>query len=155
MINIKGKNALVTGSSRGVGQQLAIGLAKLGCNVIVHGRTKESCVQTLELLKNYNVSTYSVNGELSDETAVDNLIKQVKELEIQIDILYNNAAIMPPYHEDIWKHSWDEWTKSHDMTITVRKPFSVTIKVVNNSDQVIEGAIVVKPLLASILLSSN
>ena len=117
MINIKGKNALVTGSSRGVGQQLAIGLAKLGCNVIVHGRTKESCDQTLELLKNYNVSTYSVNGELSDETAVDNLIKQVMELEIQIDILYNNAAIMPPYHEDIWKHSWDEWTKTFKVNV--------------------------------------
>jgi len=42
MINIKGKNALITGSSRGVGQQIAIGLAALGCNIILHGRTKDS-----------------------------------------------------------------------------------------------------------------
>jgi short-subunit dehydrogenase len=38
MKDIKGKNAFVTGSSRGVGQQIALGLAKIGCNVILHGR---------------------------------------------------------------------------------------------------------------------
>ena len=51
MIELKGKNALITGSSRGVGQQIALGLAMLGCNVIVHGRTQKSTVKTLELLK--------------------------------------------------------------------------------------------------------
>ena len=50
MIDIKGKNALVTGSSRGIGQQIVQGLAKLGCNIIVHGRTKESCNKTLQIL---------------------------------------------------------------------------------------------------------
>jgi len=117
MIDIKGKNALVTGSSRGVGQQLAIGLAKLGCNVIVHGRTKESCAQTLELLQKYNVSTNSVYGELSDESAVDNIIKQVVDLKIHVDILYNNAAIMPPNHEDFWNHSWTDWTETFKVNV--------------------------------------
>ncbi len=42
MIELKGKNALITGSSRGVGQQVELGLANLGCNIIVHGRTKET-----------------------------------------------------------------------------------------------------------------
>jgi len=109
MINLKGKNALITGSSRGVGQQIAQGLAKLGCNVIVHGRTKESCTKTLELLKPFNVNVCSVFGELSDEKQVNQLIKQVKELKMPIDILYNNAALMAPYHENIWEHSWEEW----------------------------------------------
>ena len=49
MIDLKGKNALITGSSRGVGQQLAQGLAKLGCNVILHGRSRESCYKTMAL----------------------------------------------------------------------------------------------------------
>jgi len=55
MIELKGKNAFITGSSRGVGQQVAMGLAKLGCNIIVHGRSKDSCTKTLELLKDYAV----------------------------------------------------------------------------------------------------
>ena len=62
MIKINGKNALITGSSRGVGQQIALGLARLGCNVIVHGRTKESCSKTRSLLKKYKVNVYCVYG---------------------------------------------------------------------------------------------
>jgi 3-oxoacyl-[acyl-carrier protein] reductase len=112
MIQLRGKNALITGSSRGAGQQIAQGLAKFGCNIVVHGRTRESCSKTLELLKKYNVKVYCVYGELSVESQVNQLIKQVKNLEISIDILYNNAAIMTPYHEDIWSHSWDEWMET-------------------------------------------
>lgn len=109
MIELKGRNALITGSSRGVGKQLAIGLAKLGCNIIVHGRTKEKCSSTLNELKNHNVKSYSVYGELSDEEQVKDIINQVNDLNIDIDILYNNAAIMTQFREDIWTHSWEDW----------------------------------------------
>ena len=109
MIDIKGKNAFVTGSSRGVGQQIVEGLAKLGCNIIVHGRTKESCNKTLQILKNYNIKTYCVYGELSNESQVNHLIEQVNDLHITIDILYNNAALMSPYKTDYWSHSWEDW----------------------------------------------
>jgi len=94
MIDIKGKTALITGSSRGVGQQIAIGLAQKRCNVILHGRTSESNKKTQEMLKNYKVKTYTVFGELSDENQVNALIDQVKALNVNIDILYNNAGIM-------------------------------------------------------------
>lgn len=117
MISLKGKSALITGSSRGVGQQLAQGLAKLGCNVIVHGRRAESCNKTLELLKEFPVSVRSVYGELSDETQVKALITQVKDLDLNVDILYNNAAVMTPYYEDYWKHSWEEWTETFKVNV--------------------------------------
>lgn len=117
MINIKGKNAFVTGSSRGVGQQIVQGLAKLGCNVIVHGRTKESCSKTLALLKAYDVKVYTVFGELSDEATVNALIKQVQDLKINVDILYNNAAVMTPYYEDFWNHSWEEWMETFKVNV--------------------------------------
>ena len=117
MIDLKGRNALVTGSSRGIGQQIAIGLTKLGCNIIVHGRTNTSCLKTLKLLEKYNVNTYCVYGELSDEKNVSHLIKQVQDLKINVEILYNNAAIMTPFHEDIWSHSWEEWTESFRVNV--------------------------------------
>lgn len=109
MIQLKGKTALITGSSRGVGQQVAKALAKLGCNVIVHGRTKESCAKTLSLLNDSNIKVYCVSGELSDEKQVNKVIQQVRDLKIQVDILYNNAAVMTPFHQDVWRHNWDEW----------------------------------------------
>jgi len=117
MIELKGKNALITGSSRGVGQQIAQGLAKLGCNVIVHGRTRESCTKTLELLEKYTISTYCVYGELSDEKELSNLIKQVKDLNINVDILYNNAAVMTTFHDDFWNHTRDEWMETFKVNV--------------------------------------
>jgi len=117
MIQLKDKNALITGSSRGIGQQIAQGLAKLGCNIVVHGRTRESCTKTLNLIENYNVNVYCVYGELSDEKQVNQLINQVQDLNIRIDILYNNAAIMTPRHEDYWKHSWEEWMSTYKVNV--------------------------------------
>lgn len=58
MIDIKNKNALITGSTRGIGQQIAKGLAERGCNIIVHGRKIEHTKDTLDLLKAYDVKTY-------------------------------------------------------------------------------------------------
>lgn len=117
MIDLKNKNAFITGSSRGIGQQIAQGLAKQGCNVIVHGRTKDSCIKTLELLEKYPVNTYCVYGELSDEVQVNRLIEQVQNLNINVDILYNNAAVMTSYHEDYWNHTWDEWMASFKVNV--------------------------------------
>lgn len=117
MIELKGKNAFITGSSRGIGQQIAKGLAKLGCNIIVHGRTEKSCTNTLKLLEKFNINTYCVHSELSDEHQVRQLIKQVQDLNINVDILYNNAAIMIPFKEDIWSHSWEAWTESFKVNV--------------------------------------
>lgn len=117
MIDLKGKNALITGSSRGIGQQIACGLASLGVNIVVHGRTVESCSKTLELLKKYDVQVYSVYGELSNESSVKELIKQVEGLNINIDILYNNAAIMSPYRVDFWNHTWDDFMESFKVNV--------------------------------------
>jgi NAD(P)-dependent dehydrogenase (short-subunit alcohol dehydrogenase family) len=117
MIDLKGKNAFITGSSRGIGQQIALGLANLGCNIIVHGRTLESCSKTIDLLKEFDVKIYHVFGELSTEADVNLLIEQVKRLNIRVDVLYNNAAIMTSYHKDFWMHSWDEWMQTFRVNV--------------------------------------
>jgi NAD(P)-dependent dehydrogenase (short-subunit alcohol dehydrogenase family) len=117
MIELKGKNAFITGSSRGVGQQIALGLAQLGCHVIVHGRKKENNKETLRLLKDYSVNTYSVYGDLSDENQISDLIDQVRALQIPVDILYNNAGIMRAYREDIWSHTTEDWLETYKVNV--------------------------------------
>lgn len=117
MIDVKGKTALITGSSRGVGQQVAVALAKLGCNVIVHGRKAESCTKTMDLLKGIDVQSNCVYGELSDESQVKSIIKQVQDLNVEVDILYNNAAIMTTFREDFWTHTWEEWMESMKVNV--------------------------------------
>ncbi|MFT4643294.1 MAG: 3-oxoacyl-[acyl-carrier protein] reductase [Candidatus Azotimanducaceae bacterium] len=117
MINLKQKNAFITGSSRGIGQQIAIGLAEQGCNIIVHGRTKENCLKTLEILKAYTIKTYCVYGELSSQDDINQIIKQVHDLHINVDILYNNAGVMTPYKVDYWKHSWEDMMLSMKVNV--------------------------------------
>jgi len=117
MIKLTGKTAFITGSSRGIGQQIAIGLAQHGCAVIVHGRKKESTKETLELLKPYKVKTYSVYGELSQDDQINHLIDQVNALNIPVDILYNNAGIMRAYREDIWTHTTEDWLETYKVNV--------------------------------------
>jgi len=65
MKSLENKWALVTGSTRGIGQQIVLGLAQHKCNVIVHGRTKSHTAQTLEQLKAYDIQTCIVAGDLA------------------------------------------------------------------------------------------
>ena len=69
------------------------------------------------IIKNYNIKTYGVYGELSNESQVNHLIQQVKALNITIDILYNNAALMSPYKSDYWSHSWEDWMISFKVNV--------------------------------------
>jgi 3-oxoacyl-[acyl-carrier protein] reductase len=92
MKKLQGKLALVTGSSRGIGRQVALGLAREGCDVIVHGRSIDNTGATQQLLKAEGVKVYAISGELSSTADVQRIIDQVKQIG-SIDILYNNAAI--------------------------------------------------------------
>ena len=100
--------AFITGSSRGIGQQIALGLAERKCNLIIHGRSLENTAKTLELLKGSGVKTYAVSGVLDSFAGVEELIKKVNELPVKVDILYNNAAIMSKWLP-MWQIPQSEW----------------------------------------------
>lgn len=109
-MKLQGKWALVTGSSRGIGRQIALGLAAEGCNVIVHGRTMANTEATTSLLKaNYpNVHVHAVEGDLGQPDGAENVSQAVLDLVEDIDILYNNAAISVA-GKDIWSFTTAEW----------------------------------------------
>jgi NAD(P)-dependent dehydrogenase (short-subunit alcohol dehydrogenase family) len=91
---LKGKWALVTGASRGIGSRIAKGLAELGCNVYVHARTIEHAKKTVELCKSIGVEAMPVGAELSSDDEIDLLVKTIMDKTGGVDILYNNAAVM-------------------------------------------------------------
>lgn len=113
---LENKWALVTGSSRGIGQQIAWGLAQRKCNLIVHGRRLENTRETVEKLKGLGVQTFAVAGTLDSPENVEALIRAVKAGPGQVDILYNNAAI-----QNEWKPIWDitqaEWQHSFQVNL--------------------------------------
>ncbi|VGO18219.1 SDR family NAD(P)-dependent oxidoreductase [Pontiella sulfatireligans] len=119
---LHGKWALVTGSSRGIGQQVAIGLAEEGCNIILHGRTLEHCAGTLGLLKEYGVDVRAVAGELGTPTGDQSVIDAVLAEQVPVDILYNNAAVGSDWKDsafDIPLENW-EWVFNINLFAVIR-----------------------------------
>ncbi|RZL35317.1 MAG: SDR family oxidoreductase, partial [Rubrivivax sp.] len=92
--------ALVTGASRGIGQQVAQALAAEGCRLILHSRTTAATDALAARLRAQGTTVHAVAAELSDSADVLRLAAEVDGLCGTLDILYNNAALMTPYHED-------------------------------------------------------
>lgn len=86
MVNVKGKWALVTGSSRGVGRQIALFMAKEGCNLILHSRSLAHTGKLLEEVTAMGVEAYAVEAELSDPAAVNRMLDEMEEKGTPVDI---------------------------------------------------------------------
>ncbi|NLB62850.1 MAG: SDR family oxidoreductase [Fibrobacter sp.] len=115
MRDLKGKWALVTGASRGVGKQISLALAQQGCNVILHSRKIEHTTDLLTEIRQLGVSAQSVYGDLNDQAQVDAMLDKALKMSPQIDILYNNAVIMTPYHSDFWNTPAKEFRQSFEV----------------------------------------
>ena len=95
-VDIANKWALITGASRGVGQQIAVGLAGLGVNLVLHSSSRDNQSATRTLLKDSGIQMHSVEGLLDDPAAISAFMEEAENLSGGIDILYNNAALMTP-----------------------------------------------------------
>jgi NAD(P)-dependent dehydrogenase (short-subunit alcohol dehydrogenase family) len=111
MIHLNRRTALITGSSRGIGQQIAIGLARHDCNVLLHGRTLENCDATGKMLDEYDITVHKVAGELDSAENVTAIVNEIRGMNLTVDILYNNAAVMTPW-TPITETPLSDWEKS-------------------------------------------
>ncbi|SFG81611.1 3-oxoacyl-[acyl-carrier-protein] reductase [Oribacterium sp. WCC10] len=94
MNSIKGKTAIVTGASRGIGRAIAIKLAAMGCNVVVDYAGNENAAnETVKLCEEAGASAIAVCADVSDEASVEELIAKTQESFGNVDILVNNAGI--------------------------------------------------------------
>lgn len=88
------KVALITGSSRGIGKQIAIKLAKNGYNIVVNYVNKnEEVEKTIEELKQFGVEVLEAQGDISNYEQSEKIVNSTIEKFGQIDILVNNAGI--------------------------------------------------------------
>jgi len=112
MLDLKNKWALITGSSRGIGRQVAAAMAKKGCNLILHSRQKSNTNALVSELAPFGVKLLQVEAELSDIAQVKRLAAEAQTLSGGLDVLYNNAAIMTQYRPDIFSATEDEYALS-------------------------------------------
>lgn len=92
-LGLKGKIAVVTGSSSGIGVEIALAFAREGARVAVHyNSSKEGAENTVRLIKEMGVEATAFQADVSKSEEVTRLFEQIKEYFGTVDILVNNAA---------------------------------------------------------------
>ena len=93
-MNLQGKNAIVTGGSRGIGKGIALRLAKGGANVLItYAGNAAAADETVEEMKAMGVKAAAIQADAADPASASAVVEAAKELGDTIDILVNNAGI--------------------------------------------------------------
>lgn len=112
MVDVRGKWALITGASRGIGRLIALFLAERGCNLVLHGRSAAHLEGVLAEVRILGVEAHGVGAELADPDQVTELLRQVDALQVQIDFVFNNAGVQAAYRTDYFTTPVSDFTQS-------------------------------------------
>jgi len=108
LFDLKEKVAIVTGGSRGLGKELAIGLGEAGAKVVITARREEGLLATAQELSDIGIECLPVTTDISEADGVKLMVASTLEKWGEIDILVNNAGVVwasPP--EDMTLDRWD------------------------------------------------
>lgn len=105
-----GKVALVTGSSRGIGRQIAFELAREGAFLAIHYNKREEAAKQLSAeIAKLGTECITVKADLSRNEDIQKLVRAVTKDLGSVEILVNNAGISKPQKlQDITENDWDE-----------------------------------------------
>lgn len=119
-LKLNGKNAIITGGSRGVGRAIALGLAAEGVNVVVTARkSSKELLEVVEQAKSMGVKAYPLAANMNNADDVQVMMKEAEALLGELDILINNAGIwLTGWIQDIPLSDWEE-----TMDVNLTAPF--------------------------------
>ena len=118
---LKGRSALITGGSRGIGRMIAEGLVQSGVRVYITARKAEACDATAAELSEQGTCV-SLPGDISTKEGLASVVARLREHETNLDILVNNAGAA-------WGAPFDEFPESgwdKVMDLNVKAPFFLT-----------------------------
>ena len=112
---LKGKTAIVTGGTRGIGLAIVKKYLENGANVALAGSRKESVDKALQQLSGYEGRVIGIWPDLCDPEAVAKAFAEVKERFGKVDILANNAGISSK--TSLYDYTLDEFSKIMDLNV--------------------------------------
>lgn len=125
-MRLKGKVALVTGSGRGIGREIALRFAREGAGVVVnYRRSEERAREVVKEAEEAGVRAVALQADVSRRAEVKALFKEIDRRFARIDIVVNNAGILEqkPF-EEITDENWDEM-----FAVCLKGPFIVSQEV--------------------------
>lgn len=93
-IDLSGRVALVTGSTRGIGRAVAENLAKAGATVILNGRGDRLPAAAAEIKDRYGVETAAIAADVANADAVAAMVQNIFKTFGRLDVLVNNAGVL-------------------------------------------------------------
>ena len=137
--NLKGKVAIVTGSSKGIGKAIAKGLAQMGADVVISSRNQEACDTVVSEFENEGLKAVGIACHIGKEEQRKNLVDTVVKKLGRIDILVNNAAINPVYGpiENVEPEIFDKI-----MEVNVKAPWALSNLVLPHMQSNKKGSII-------------
>ena len=93
LFDLTGKTALITGSSQGIGQSLAAGLASAGATIVLNGRDTAKLAAAAETLRQTGATVHELPFDVTDHAATRTAIDGFETATGPIDILINNAGM--------------------------------------------------------------
>lgn len=115
MLDIRGRWALVTGASRGVGRQVAGALADRGCRLIVQSRSLEHTDALVAELRARGLTVHALAAELTDQAQVVELGRRALAISGGLDILYNVAGVQAGYREDYFETDPEDYRRCYQV----------------------------------------
>jgi dehydrogenase/reductase SDR family protein 4 len=97
MFDVKGKVALITGASRGIGRAIALQLAENGARIVVSSRKQQACDEVVREIAEAGGEAIAIACHVGDRQQVEELVRKVNESWGGVDILVCNAATNPVY----------------------------------------------------------
>ncbi|MCL4465618.1 MAG: SDR family oxidoreductase [Chloroflexi bacterium] len=91
-LGISGKVAIVTGSSRGIGRAIALGLADEGCRVVVTARNQEELQRAAEDVRARGAEVLAVAADVTTLEGVERVVREALEAFGRVDVLVNNVG---------------------------------------------------------------
>jgi 3-oxoacyl-[acyl-carrier protein] reductase len=109
-MKLKGKVALITGSARGIGKEIALGFAKEGADVIINGRNIEKAAAVAKEVERMGVRSLAIRADVSRSEDVTQMVEEAAGQFGRIDLLVNNAGVNPfiMEAEKIKEEGWDQ-----------------------------------------------
>ncbi|MBU1171833.1 MAG: SDR family oxidoreductase [Proteobacteria bacterium] len=121
--SLKNKIALITGASRGIGEDIAQTLASQGAHCILVSRKIDDLERVVSLIKDQGGSATAMACNMGDLAQIQSLMQQVEKEHGRLDILVNNAAANPYFGMMINAEEW-AWDKTHQ--VNLKGPFFMT-----------------------------